>query len=115
METSSRFMVQANRFNTAVNTLTQASVLIYQALAVVVFVVSLFSAYAWLKNPFLGGFFEQTMVINESVKPANNGRCRKKASGLATSWSLLPDIRFPMPMTCARRSNRFVWGIRFML
>jgi signal transduction histidine kinase len=67
METSSRFMVQANRFNTAVNTLTQASVLIYQALAVVVFVVSLFSAYAWLKNPFLGGFFEQTMVINESV------------------------------------------------
>ncbi len=60
-------MDQSNRFNTVFNTLTQAIVLIYQALAVLVFVVSLFSAYAWLKNPFMGGFFEQTMVMNESV------------------------------------------------
>jgi signal transduction histidine kinase len=67
METSSRLLVQGNRFNTALDTLTQTSVLMYQALAVVVFVASLFSAYAWLKNPFMGGFFEQTMVVNESV------------------------------------------------
>src|SRR5215217_1338244 len=67
METSTRILVQGNRFNTVATTVTQATVLVYQALAVVVFVVSLFSAYAWLRNPFIGGFFEQTMVVNESV------------------------------------------------
>jgi len=57
-------MYQANRFNTVVSTVTQSIVLVYQAIAVIVFVASLFSAYAWLKNPFVGGFFEQTLVLN---------------------------------------------------
>ena len=60
-------MIQTNRFNTVVGAVTQTLVLFYQAVAVLVFTVSLFSAYAWLKNPFIGGFFEQTMVVNESV------------------------------------------------
>jgi signal transduction histidine kinase len=60
-------MISSNRFNTLVGTVTQSLVLFYQAVAVLVFTASLFSAYAWLKNPFIGGFFEQTMVINESV------------------------------------------------
>jgi signal transduction histidine kinase len=60
-------MDQSNRFNTITSTVTQSIVLVYQGLAVIVFVVSLISAYAWLRNPFIGGFFEQTMVLNESV------------------------------------------------
>ncbi|HSJ88393.1 MAG TPA: PDZ domain-containing protein, partial [Anaerolineales bacterium] len=60
-------MIPSNRFNTVVGTVTQSLVLFYQAVAVLVFTASLFSAYAWLKNPFIGGFFEQTMVLNESV------------------------------------------------
>jgi len=43
----------------------QSLVLVYQAIAVLVFVASLFLAYDWLKNPFIGGFFEQTMVLND--------------------------------------------------
>jgi signal transduction histidine kinase len=60
-------MNQTSRFNTVTNTVTQSIVLVYQVLAAVVFIVSLFAAYGWLKNPFIGGFFEQTMVFNESV------------------------------------------------
>ena len=58
----------------------QTIVLVYQVLAAVVFVVSSVSAYSWLKNPFIGGFFEQTMVLNESVtrKPGRNGHCRRR-------------------------------------
>src|SRR5215211_4441920 len=59
-------MYQSNGFNTLANRVTQSIVLVYQAIAVVIFVVSLFSAYSWLKNPFLGGFFEQTFVLNGS-------------------------------------------------
>lgn len=59
-------MYQGNRFNTLVGTVTQWFVLVYQGIAVLLFVVSLFSAYAWLKNPFIGGFFEQTLVLNGS-------------------------------------------------
>ncbi len=60
-------MYPSNRFNTVVSTITQSIVLVYQAIAVFIFVASLFSAYAWLKNPFIGGFFEQTLVLNDSV------------------------------------------------
>ena len=60
-------MQQPNRFNSVSNIVTQYLVLAYQLLAAVVFIASLFSAYAWLTNPFIGGFFEQTMVLNESV------------------------------------------------
>jgi signal transduction histidine kinase/putative methionine-R-sulfoxide reductase with GAF domain len=62
-------MNQPERFNTISDRVTQFLVLLYQVIAAVVFVVSLFSAYGWLKNPFIGGFFEQTMVYNESVSP----------------------------------------------
>ena len=58
-------MQQPERFNSITSTVTQALVGVYQILAVIVFIVSLFSAYAWLSSPFLGGFFEQTMVLTE--------------------------------------------------
>ncbi len=44
----------------------QAVVLIYQGIAAVAVILSLFLAYEWLRNPFIGGFFEQTMVLNGS-------------------------------------------------
>ena len=42
----------------------QSLVFVYQSVAVVVFLTSLFLAYDWLRNPFIGGFFEQTFVLN---------------------------------------------------
>jgi signal transduction histidine kinase len=74
-------MNQSNRFNTLTNTVTQAIVLVYQVLAAVVFVVSLFSAYGWLKNPFIGGFFEQTMVYNEVSSVQPGGQWALQAAG----------------------------------
>ncbi|GAB4463166.1 MAG: hypothetical protein Kow0070_23260 [Anaerolineales bacterium] len=44
----------------------QVIVLIYQFAALLVFAVSLYLAADWLKNPFLGGFFEHTFVLNGS-------------------------------------------------
>lgn len=60
-------MDQTNRINTTVEKVTQAIVVVYQALAILVFIASLSVAFDWLNNPFIGGFFEQTMVLNESV------------------------------------------------
>src|SRR5919198_1292196 len=57
-------MNESYRINNVVSKVTQVIVLTYQALAVLVFVVSLFLAFDWLSTPFLGGFFEQTMVLN---------------------------------------------------
>jgi signal transduction histidine kinase len=59
-------MYQSYRFNIFLSRVTQAVVLVYQGIAVVIFVSSLFLAYEWLKNPFIGGFFEQTHVLNGS-------------------------------------------------
>jgi signal transduction histidine kinase len=39
-------------------------VLFYQALAVLVFIGGLYLSYGWLRNPFIGGFFEHTFVLN---------------------------------------------------
>ncbi|HXF84712.1 MAG TPA: GAF domain-containing protein [Anaerolineales bacterium] len=44
----------------------QGIVLVYQTVAVVVFISGLYFAYDWLRNPFIGGFFEHTLVLNGS-------------------------------------------------
>jgi len=59
-------MYQAYRFNRILSKVVQSVVLVYQGIAVVVCILSLFFAYNWLKNPFIGGLFEQTMVLNGS-------------------------------------------------
>src|SRR5574341_899131 len=57
-------MYQAYRFNRVMSKVLQSVVLVYQGIAAVVFVASLFFTYSWLKNPFIGGFFEQTLILN---------------------------------------------------
>src|SRR5687767_8217085 len=59
-------MYQAYRFNRILSNVVQSVVLVYQGIAAVVVIASLFLAYNWLKNPFIGGLFEQTMVLNGS-------------------------------------------------
>lgn len=49
------------------NQILQAIVLAYQAVAVAAFVAALFLAAWWLKTPFLGAFYEQTLVFNNAV------------------------------------------------
>ena len=83
----------------------QTIVLVYQVLAAVVFVVSLFSAYGWLKNPFIGGFFEQTMVLNELVtrEPGQNGHLQEAGFDSVTSLCFgggSPDLQ------CLRSARR---------
>jgi signal transduction histidine kinase len=51
-------------FNTFLSKATQSIVLVYQGVAILIFGVSLYLGYQWLRNPFLGGFFEQTLVLN---------------------------------------------------
>jgi signal transduction histidine kinase len=44
----------------------QWAVFVYQALAVVVFVLGIFYAMRWVQQPFLGAFFEHSMVFTET-------------------------------------------------
>ena len=57
-------MNEPYRINDLLSKITQWIVLIYQAIAVVIVVASLLLGIGWLRNPFLGGLFEQTMVLN---------------------------------------------------
>jgi len=59
-------MYQAYRFNRILSRVVQSVVLVYQGIAAMVFVLSLFFAYNWLKDPFIGGLFEQTLILNGS-------------------------------------------------
>lgn len=65
-------MLQSLRFNLTLSRVLQLIVLVYQALAVVVFAAALVFADGWLKQPFLGAFFEPTMTRNDSgpAKPS---------------------------------------------
>ncbi len=59
-------MTSSQQFQTVLNRILQGIVLVYQAIAVMVLIAGLFFAYGWLKAPFIGGFFEHTMVLNGS-------------------------------------------------
>jgi len=55
-------MIQSMRFNLTLNKILQLIVLVYQTIAVAIFMAALVFAYFWLQTPFLGAFFEPTMV-----------------------------------------------------
>jgi signal transduction histidine kinase len=57
-------MNESNRVNDALGKITQWIVLIYQAVAVLIVLASLILGLDWLNDPFVGGIFEQTMVLN---------------------------------------------------
>ncbi|MEW6092701.1 MAG: GAF domain-containing protein [Chloroflexota bacterium] len=62
-------MFHSERLNRFTNRFLQIIVLVYQGLALVMFIIVPFLAYNWLRLPFLGGFIEQTMMVN-LVNPA---------------------------------------------
>ena len=59
-------MYLSQRTQSILDRIIQAVVLVYQAVAVVVFISTLYLAVDWLSNPFIGGFFEHTYVLNGS-------------------------------------------------
>ena len=65
-------MLQSLRFNLTLSKVLQFIVLVYQAIAVVVFAAALVYAYNWLQQPFLGAFFEPTLARNQAgpTKPS---------------------------------------------
>ncbi|MCQ3937548.1 MAG: hypothetical protein DPW18_10950 [Chloroflexi bacterium] len=52
------------RYGVLVNQALQWIVFAYQAMAVIVFLLALFFANRWIQQPFLGAFYEHTMVFN---------------------------------------------------
>ena len=59
-------MLQSIRFNLTLSKVLQYIILVYQAIAVVVFIAALGFAFIWMRQPFLGAFFEPTMARNDA-------------------------------------------------
>ena len=59
-------MLQSIRFNLTLSKVLQYIILVYQAIAVVVFIAALIFAFIWMRQPFLGAFFEPTMTRNDA-------------------------------------------------
>jgi signal transduction histidine kinase len=59
-------MNESYRVSDLLSKITQAIVLVYQAIAVLIFVAAVFLGIEWLGKPFIGGVFEHTMVLNGS-------------------------------------------------
>ena len=52
------------RYNVLINQILLWAVFVYQAAAVIIFLVGLFLANRWLQQPFIGAFYEHTLVFN---------------------------------------------------
>ena len=52
------------RYGVVISRILQWIVFAYQAIAIAAFIASLFIATRWLQQPFLGAFYEHTMVFN---------------------------------------------------
>ena len=70
-------MTFANRSNTFLNQALQGITFVYQLVAVATFITALFLANWWTSFPFIGAFYEHTMVFNGVVP-----------SGPDSSWDL---------------------------
>ena len=60
-------MTIANRSNTLLNQALQGVTFLYQLVAVATFITALFLANRWMSFPFIGAFYEHTMVFNGVV------------------------------------------------
>jgi signal transduction histidine kinase/putative methionine-R-sulfoxide reductase with GAF domain len=56
----------SDRTQAVINRILQTTVLVYQVIAAAVFIFTLLMARQWLRTPFIGGFFEHTLVLNGS-------------------------------------------------
>ncbi|HSQ39172.1 MAG TPA: GAF domain-containing protein, partial [Anaerolineales bacterium] len=81
-------MFQSPRLKATLNNILQVIVTIYQGTAILVFVFALFLASRWLKTPFLGAFFEQTMLKN-TAGPSEPSK----------AWELYDQIEFGDQLT----------------
>ena len=70
-------MFSSERSNILLDQALQVIVVGYQLLAVVAFILALFFATSWIKTPFLGAFYEHTLVFNGAAP-----------SGESTNWDL---------------------------
>ena len=70
------------RYNTIINQTLQWIVFIYQILAVVVFMISIYLGMRWVQMPFLGAFVEHSMVFN-GVGPTEP----------SAAWELFEEVK----------------------
>jgi signal transduction histidine kinase len=64
--------VRSERSSAALGQILQVVVFVYQFIAVTAFVAALFLAASWLRSPFLGAFYEHTLIFNDAV-PVGDG------------------------------------------
>jgi signal transduction histidine kinase len=76
-------MFESPRLKATLDRILQVVVTIYQGAAILAFVFALFLASKWLKMPFLGAFFEQTMLRN-TAGPSQS----------SDAWKLFDQIEF---------------------
>lgn len=62
----------SQRNQAILNRVPQAIVLVYQFIAMLIFISVITRAGDWLRTPFIGGFFEHTMVLNGSDTSEEN-------------------------------------------
>ncbi|HCK65114.1 MAG TPA: hypothetical protein DHW49_02510 [Anaerolineae bacterium] len=74
--------LSVQRSSDLLNRVLQWVVFAYQALAVVVFVLGLIYASGWLQTPFLGVFYEHTMIFNDT-----------KPSTPDPAWALAREVK----------------------
>lgn len=79
----------SQRTQTVLSRALQAVVLIYQFVALLVFAASLYYATDWLRNPFIGGFFEHTFILNGSNTSENGKNWELYRQGFALGDQLL--------------------------
>jgi signal transduction histidine kinase len=70
------------RYNTIINQTLQWILFIYQILAVVIFMVSIYLGMRWVQIPFLGAFVEHSMVFN-GVGPTEP----------SAAWELFEEVK----------------------
>ena len=61
----------------------------YQAVAVIVFIGGLYLSYGWLRNPFIGGLFENTLVLNGNETQESGKQWALYAQGFKQGDQLL--------------------------
>jgi signal transduction histidine kinase/putative methionine-R-sulfoxide reductase with GAF domain len=87
------------RSNSALNNILQVAVFIYQLIAVAAFIAALYFGTLWLKIPFLGAFFEHTLIFNGSGPTGSSASWDLRNQGIKLGDQLLSVNGVPVHST----------------
>jgi hypothetical protein len=101
---------RTERASALLSRILQAVVSLYQLVAVGAFVAAIILASSWMRTPFMGAFFEQTLMFNGAAPSGNSSTWDLYSQGVRLGDRLTSSTALKSPLLLKLKRS---WAVSF--